>query len=1251
MENDRPGGSNLNDLENSTLTSANSTTSDENTGNDDWKPLSIRGPILGTLVVVSLLMAAATELLARRSQAHGGLALVPSLRVDDIPRSVAFAYRYVPNIVATVYGLAWSWVDLDVRRMQPWFELSKKNGASGRDTLFLDYPSQFLAFVPWTSSRRRHWPVFFSSVISILALWALIPLQGTIFKAGIVTRTQPMNIVNRTRFAPTVGLEQEKRLSPEILHIAYGIGWLKQPYLPFTTSEFALLPYYVDGDPAPDGSRSQANWTAATTKVWSELTCSPAKALREYERLGDSYFVWMDDSCVAHGRLSTTPGEYDIFFRKYNLKDKNWLSHFSPECPDAADRAHLFYAIFLKDEAHGHSTPFNTTADDSTSSGNMTAITCRSHYYKQDVMITSGHNARPYPDTIQPLSNKQLLNESEFNSTAFEDLIISGYQHSSRSLNGELVSTPRTASVAEDVLVPLRVKNRPGRDGGISFLLAGPNIPLDAYQNPRAFGEALNRGLQYVFAIAASKILVNETVSSHPTAQSTYPQAGIVVSRLFSAVAESLLVLIAILAASLGWLCYRAPCHLRSNPNSISRLIDIVRNSPGLLDAFRVVDHIGEKKLVSLFRNDIFRLSPLGGRGPHIEREVFDDDVPGEQGGPSEREVYYEPVRPWALSPLAGTMFLIILLGAIVFLSWAKGQEVSQNGGLPKMTTCRRKAIEFSHDSGLHHPTGGPEVRQLLEKYIPTAFATLLQPYWSLVSRLLCTIQPFRALASGGAQPAKSIETTCSAIPSQLAFWRAVKARHFVLAAVCLTAIVSSILGIGMAALFSERMITVEHVQNFTSIHAISTSFIRNIRFTPLTWNRDMLSHAEANLSYGAPLPPWASPAYFFHPYEVAAPKAEGVYTLQTQGFGADLDCTPMVARSQPFSSDALSTAEYEAPNCSSGLADPIGVASLQSRFWWLASGIKQPGPFAFDIRSSFELNSIKEGNECQSAFILGWGRVLPPTDNNATFDLSIAACRPIVGTALFNVTVDVEGNVISYLRTSDAVSGEVSNKTTLLHSLLNDQITLLTGIKAVTPTDTEPGSWLSFLQICLTGSPDFLDPGKPIPDPVQMISTVRNIFRLTFALGLSLGRNNLFENTTSANVVAGTRSSQETKIFFNSLALGLSLVILSIDVVIAIFIYTCGTISVLPRLPTSLGSIIAYIAPSSITFVPVDKNKTVSFGRFVGVGGSAHIGIEVDPLVIPIHPSPLPEGTSLIRRLACRSRRQIAVKAGRSGG
>lgn len=110
-------------------------------------------PILLLLTILTLLIAVAIEVIAQLSHSRGGLAL--SRTQDEIPQYAMISYLYAPNIIAVLYSLVWSWVDLDVKRMQPWFELSKPEGATAENSMFLDYPYDFIATVPVKAARRR----------------------------------------------------------------------------------------------------------------------------------------------------------------------------------------------------------------------------------------------------------------------------------------------------------------------------------------------------------------------------------------------------------------------------------------------------------------------------------------------------------------------------------------------------------------------------------------------------------------------------------------------------------------------------------------------------------------------------------------------------------------------------------------------------------------------------------------------------------------------------------------------------------------------------------------------------------------------------------------------------------------------------------------------------------------------------------------------------------------------------------------
>ena len=67
---------------------------------------------------------------------------------------VAFCYWFVPQMVVVALGVGWAAVDLDVRRLEPYFQLSKLEGATSGNSIFLHNPFDFIAFVQVNAARR-----------------------------------------------------------------------------------------------------------------------------------------------------------------------------------------------------------------------------------------------------------------------------------------------------------------------------------------------------------------------------------------------------------------------------------------------------------------------------------------------------------------------------------------------------------------------------------------------------------------------------------------------------------------------------------------------------------------------------------------------------------------------------------------------------------------------------------------------------------------------------------------------------------------------------------------------------------------------------------------------------------------------------------------------------------------------------------------------------------------------------------------
>ena len=89
-----------------------------------------------------------------RSKRDGGILFASN--VNDLPLKHTFAYKYLPTIIAVLYGFLWTWIDVDVRRLEPFYQLSQESGSSGKQSVLLNYPVDFLASVPVKAFKNRY---------------------------------------------------------------------------------------------------------------------------------------------------------------------------------------------------------------------------------------------------------------------------------------------------------------------------------------------------------------------------------------------------------------------------------------------------------------------------------------------------------------------------------------------------------------------------------------------------------------------------------------------------------------------------------------------------------------------------------------------------------------------------------------------------------------------------------------------------------------------------------------------------------------------------------------------------------------------------------------------------------------------------------------------------------------------------------------------------------------------------------------
>lgn len=118
-----------------------------------WKPRTLNSATLASIAIFTGGLAILLGILQWQNTRAGAL-LFASMS-GEFSFSDNFLYRYLPTITIVLYGLAWSWIDLDVKRLEPWFQLAQEGGTSAERSLLLQYPVDFMPLVPFKAAKLR----------------------------------------------------------------------------------------------------------------------------------------------------------------------------------------------------------------------------------------------------------------------------------------------------------------------------------------------------------------------------------------------------------------------------------------------------------------------------------------------------------------------------------------------------------------------------------------------------------------------------------------------------------------------------------------------------------------------------------------------------------------------------------------------------------------------------------------------------------------------------------------------------------------------------------------------------------------------------------------------------------------------------------------------------------------------------------------------------------------------------------------
>ncbi|EME82433.1 uncharacterized protein MYCFIDRAFT_40224 [Pseudocercospora fijiensis CIRAD86] len=875
---------------------------------------------------------------------------------------------------------------------------------------------------------------------------------------------------------------------------------------------------------------------------------------------------------------------------------------------------------------------------------NDTALFCEATYYQQEVHATIALPSKAVIST-SPAGEKIPLPSDMFNISSFEWAMASGMEQV--PTRGEYPTSSFPSQKSRLLDMPLNLDYIPKM---APFAIATLPRPAEDYLAP----DVLRRSYESAYRLLFSRQLVDILQDRHdqataPPGRLEFITQAVVIIPAFAYAALVLLGLISMTTFGVLLGISRRPNQLLSDPATLGSLMDLVSADQNTSDAFATVDSEPSDGLRDKMKDQEFALLPVADADHPVVKirhcappNLYADSADTAQR--TDKEQCKAGIRPLEMKVIIGSMFLFVQLSAVV--------------------TFVVLYILSHNSSGLKLPSESTFVRQLVENYIPIALATLIEPFWIVLNRLLSLLQPFEELRKANVPASRSIEVDYSSLPPQLLLVRAFSARHYVLGTVCMMALLANVLAVALSGLMNERtMIVASESQLQTSYDSVLLSSI-NGTGTPLNGVLDDNSDGSmtvdpfyrkmSNLTAETPLPAWADDERAYLPARLSALNQSSNFRLTTPGFGAQLNCQVLTTEGVPRYNMKYSDDASELDLETTLVNDSGAVVNCSNyRNWGRAFSTfnlntlrdPQPGHMALELNSMLTSRNTTTEHDlfCRQNLVAGWlradwrlksGETMPgsslaawPKMDLLSLNATMLLCRPTLVASKAKIRVDSSGRVLEATPEGMTSPGDVTVPSVL--GLLAQANRYLIDSGATWHNDSFPSDYNNYLMVKqFPNAKESLNASLPIPTPSQVVGNFAKVYQQLFAIFIATNFQNIFTpNSGKVAPISTQVLTPETRIVFSTPAFIIVQTILGLYMITTIWFYARRPWRVLPRLPSTIASNIAYFAASRALVDLSRRNAedakdlrqswTWSYGTFLGVDGKAHVGIERDPYVL----------------------------------
>ena len=795
---------------------------------------------------------------------------------------------------------------------------------------------------------------------------------------------------------------------------------------------------------------------------------------------------------------------------------------------------------------------------------------------------------------VQHLDPPEQLLPAMFNISSFKSIVDIGSLRSSLIVpRGDINTT--TLSIDTTQLDMIGITDVVGNM--IVFAVGLERLAPTAYINASVLAESLDNAYKLLFALAVNSVLApTGSPTCSPTEESLGTVEGetngVTINRTLAIILEIVLGLIGLMTFILLLISWNRRIELSEDVDSLTSVLKLAGGEPGISPTINMLSKGCNDIHMNLSKGRLHAKSHNGSQPCPIVRSRIEKHPVDHIAKMS---------HPYAMRLTTGAIFMVTLLLAlaIVITLW----------------------LCIQARDGLPIPSRNPLLTQLTLNYLPVAFATLLEPFWTFLNRKLCVLKPFEELRSGEAKASQSMDVKYASLPPQLVFWRALKARHFLMVAVCGIGLSTNFLAVALNALLETRVTDVESDATFKT----TLSPIVN-QFPAEQSSSDHLYIASANFSHHAPLPPWVTPHFFFLPFQTNTTSSLGnvqSYKAMTTGFGLDIECTALDFENPAYIVEAQPEISLNVSNVVCG------------RSWDIPYNSRAEAKAALEIlaplRPNYENTTQEENVICGSVLAMGFMRAELNAGTEGVDVLFTSSqwvtCQSTIVTAPYLVEVDQSGRVLHFVRQADSLTNATLAPNNSLPSVLSNLFLAFGVPMDQAPSwknDTYEEWWPGFLIKALTQSTKFVDPSLPAPSFEEVAPVVEDLLKRLFPIILSL-RPSAFPPAPPNSTVKGTMLVPTRRVFMSSSMFILTVTLLVMNIAVALAYYICR-----PRpMPIGLGETIASVlalfhGSGLINEQPRDdkpwpKEWAFGYGNFIGVDGKPRTGIERKPFVVPL--------------------------------